>query len=61
MTAQHDDTQRPAAGSPPPLPPARRSPRATLAAPPAGLVVSVPPGRTWLALVEKGQGRVALS
>lgn len=28
---------------------------------PAGLVVSVPPGRTWLALVEKGQGRVALS
>ena len=32
MTAQHDDTQRPAVGSPRPLQPARRSPRATLAA-----------------------------
>lgn len=27
----------------------------------AGLVVSVPPGRSWLALIEKGQGQVELS
>ena len=27
----------------------------------AGLVISVPPGRSWLALIEKGQGQVELS
>lgn len=27
----------------------------------AGLVISVPPGRTWLALMEKGPGQVTLS